>query len=179
MLFGDSLFGQFGRKPITALEKAVPGIMVYNCAAGGLNSAESLARAPLISKMDADYTCISLGANDCSRAEEVKYVPLDMFRNNLISIIDIFKRSKVILFPCPPLYDPLDQAGTEEYNNLLDPYNKAIVDIASEKKVTCIDSKAIYGELLRENKDYHKEDGIHLNGFGYEVLVKELTRLLK
>jgi len=173
------LFGQFGRKPITALEKAVPGIVVYNCAAGGLNSTESLVRAPLISKMEADYICISLGANDCSQAEEVKYVPIEKFRSNLFSIIDIFRKSRIVLFPCPPLYDPNDLVGTEEYNDLLDPYNKVIADIASEKNATCIDSKTIYGNLLKENKDYHKEDGIHLNEFGYEVLVKELTRLLK
>lgn len=178
ILFGDSLFGQFGRRPIRAFEETKPDSLVFNCAAGGLNTRDCLKRAPLIAKMQGEYVFISLGANDCYDGREM-FVPLDEFRSNMLAIINMFSGSEVILFPCPPLDDPGEPEETKKYNETLDIYNKILIEIASQKNISTIDSKSVYGKLLTSGQDYHKEDGIHLNELGYEVLVREMTKFIR
>lgn len=113
VLFGDSLFGRFGRDYILQLEGAVKDSTVYNCAAGGFNTFDGLKRADFIAKLKTDYVCISFGANDCNPFKG-QPVALEKFAQNLTSMIQSFTGSKIILFPCPPVYDPNDPVETKK-----------------------------------------------------------------
>ena len=178
VLFGDSLFGRFGRDYILQLEETVKDITVYNCAAGGFNTRDGLKRADFTAQLKADYVCLSFGANDSSPFKG-QPVPLVEFANNLTSIIQAFADSKVILFPCPPVYDPSDPAETKNFNKVLIQYNAIIKDIAIKTNSELINSENVYGELLDKDEKYHIEDGLHLNNLGYQRLIEELIKLIK
>jgi lysophospholipase L1-like esterase len=64
VLFGDSFLGRWGKKYIDKLEALVSGSIVYNCAAGGLDTADGLVRACYIAGLKPDYAVLSFGAND-------------------------------------------------------------------------------------------------------------------
>lgn len=178
VLFGDSLFGRFGRSYILQLEEVVEHIIVYNCAAGGLNTRDGILRANFIGKLKADYVCLSFGANDSSSFNG-QPVPLAEFTQNFVSIIQSFIGSKIILFPCPPVYDPNNPVETKKFNDVLSQYNSVIKDTAVKTNSSFIDSATIYGELLEKGDNYHTEDGLHLDDFGYQKLIAELAKLIK
>lgn len=178
ILFGDSLFGRFGRDYILQLEEAIENVTVHNCAAGGFNTRDGLKRAGFIAQLKADYICLSFGANDCSPFKG-QPVALEEFAQNLVFIIKSFVGSKVILFPCPPVYDPGDPVETKNFNDILVQYNTVIKNIAKETNTGLIDSENVYGELLEKGENYHIEDGLHLNDVGYKKLVEQLAKLIK
>lgn len=178
VLFGDSMFGRFGRDYVLKLENALGGMLVHNCATGGFDTRDGLKHAAFIARLRPAYICLSFGANDCNPAKG-QPVPLIEFQKNLDLIIETFAGSKIILFPCPPVYDPNDPVGTQEFNELLKVYNGVVYKMAVQKQVDCIDSMSIYGDLLIENRAYHTEDGLHLNGLGYNKLIEELLVRLK
>ena len=177
VLFGDSLFGRFGRDCILQLEQKTKDTVVYNCAAGGFNTRDGIRRAGFIAKLHADYVCLSFGAND-SNPFMGQAVPLEEFAENLATIVESFKGSRVILFPCPPVYDANDREGTKNFNDILARYNQAIKDAAQKTGSIRIDSEAVFGKLFHQGKNYHMEDGLHLNELGYQELIKELARLV-
>ncbi len=178
VLFGDSLLARFGRNHILHLEEIVKDITVHNCATNGFNTRDGLKRVGLIAQLKPDFVCLSFGAND-SYPVEGKFVPLPEFKNNLLLLIKNFPDSKVILFPCPPIHDPSDLKDSEEFNKVLNQYNQVIKDVGLETGASFIDSKNIYGELLKRGEAYHVEDGLHLNDLGYQVLIKELIMMIK
>ena len=175
VLFGDSLFGRFGRDYILQLEGAVKDFTVYNCAAGGFNTCDGLKRADFIAKLKADYVCLSFGANDCNPFKG-QPVALEEFAQNFKSMIQSFAGSKIVLLPCPPVYDPNDPVETKNFNDILAQYNAVVKDIAKKTNSDCIDSETIYGKLLEKGENYHVKDGLHLNELGYQKLIEELSR---
>lgn len=168
VLFGDSLLGRFGKTFIDKLEAELDHVTVYNCAAGGWNTADGVKRVDFIAKLKPDYVVISFGANDA--APWKKQVPEESFENNLNSIIDSFSGSKIIIFPCPSARD----SSHEEFNKEISRYNKIVHSVAKDKKTMVIDSNKVYGDLLKEGKDYNSA-GVHLNDFGYDILIKEIA----
>ena len=173
VLFGDSLFGKCGKKDLAKFEKILRDTIVYNCAAGGQNSIDGVRQADFIAKLKADYVCLSLGANDSS-LDIKKNVPINCFKKNILSIIKSFKKSKIIYFLCPPALDKNDLKGTEEFNQTLEKYNDVIRQICKDNNVNVVDSDKIFGKLLKEDKNYHLEDGIHMNDLGFETMFKAI-----
>jgi len=177
ILFGDSHLGHFGWRWMSKLETKLKNSTVYNCAAGGLNTKDGIKQAPFISKLKPDYVILSFGGNDAATWKDG--VPIKEFESNYNQIVESFNGSKVILFLPPPANDSKDAKGTEEYNESLLKYNKLIREISKRKKTGLIDSERIYGKLLDKGKNYHEEDGVHLNDKGYEILIKELVKQVK
>ncbi len=176
VLFGDSLLARMGIDTISNLEILLEDAIVYNCAAGGMTSNDGAKRADFIAKLQPDDVVLSFGTNDC--APWKVQVSKEDFRKNLLSIIHSFSGSRVIIFPCPPAYDPNDLSGTKEFNAICEQYNEIIFDIAKSTSSEYINSPKIYGDLLKNGTNYHEEDGIHLNEKGYEVLVLELSKII-
>ncbi len=175
ILFGDSHLGRFSRRWMKMVEENVKDTVVYNCAAGGQYTSDGVKQAPLISKLKPDYVVISFGGNDSSRP---KQITPKMFEENMISIIDSFKGSKIILLPCPPGFDE-DPKELERWNKQITPYNEVLKKVAKNKKVNIIDSEEIYRPLLERGENYHEEGGIHMNDLGYETLTKEIIGKIK
>lgn len=178
ILFGDSLFGRFGRDHILHLESLLEESMVHNCAAGGFDTREGLRRAPYIAQLKANVVCLSFGANDASPLKRAP-VPISEFKTNLTAIIAAFAGSKIVLFPCPPVYNKDDVPGSGEFNALLAPYTEVIKEVAHTTNASLIDSEKVYGALRDRGEIYHIEDGLHLNDLGYSVLVTELAHAIR
>ncbi len=95
VLFGDSLFGRFGKHLIVKLESVLQDCDVYNCAAGGWDSNDCVAKAPYIGELKPDVMVISLGTND---ACPWKQVDLETFKANIPKVFEEFTDSRIIYF---------------------------------------------------------------------------------
>lgn len=167
VLFGDSLFGRCGVDLITQLETTLGNESdVYNCAFGGMNSEQALAKANYIASLRSDVVLISLGTNDASPQRKVL---LDQFSSNVLEIIDAFGAPKVIFFPPPPVKIK-DKTADEQANQEIEKYNKAIVQACVDKGAKYIDSWPLFRSLLDSGTDYHAEDGVHFDQIGYDAL---------
>jgi lysophospholipase L1-like esterase len=176
VLFGDSLLGRFGKDLIVDLETKVPGLKVYNCAAGGQNSKDGVDHVDYIAKLKPDYVVICFGSNDA--APWKKQIEISEYQENMSKILESFDESLVIGFPCPPANDPNDPNGTKEFNNLLREYNEAFKKVCESKSAQYIEVDKIFGELLKNGNDYHMGDGIHLDKLGYGVFIDKLVELI-
>jgi lysophospholipase L1-like esterase len=175
VLFGDSLFAEIGKDRTALLERTLSGYDVYNCAVAGWDTNDCVAKAPYISKLQSDVVVISLGTNDAS---PWKQVPLEKFQQNIPKIFEAFHDSKVI-YLLPP---PVDEAKTTKAFNSPMPdmksYNEAAKTLCQEHGIAYIDSFAVFKPLLDAGREYHTEDGMHLNDFAYEIIAAELARIL-
>lgn len=170
VLFGDSFLGRLGKKYISQFELLVPSAMVHNCAAGGLDTADGLARAGYIAGLKPDFVVLSFGANDAERGE----ISEEKFEHNLEGIVKAFVGSQVILLLCPPAYDPADPVGTKDFNDKIFRYNARARAVAERAGAKVVDSEKIFSPYLDRGENYHDEDGLHLNDLGYEVWIKAL-----
>ena len=177
VLFGDSHLGHFGWRWMSKLETELKNFIVYNCAAGGLNTRDGMKQAPFISKLKPDYVILSFGGNDAATWKDG--VPIKEFEFNYSQITERFRDSKIILFLPPPANDLKDAKGTRRYNESLSEYNELIREISKKRETGLIDSEKIYGKLLDRGKNYHEEDGVHLNDAGYKILIKELVKQIR
>ena len=175
VLFGDSLFGRFNKNLLDQLESHIPSSTVYNCAAGGLNSIDSVRRVDYIAQLQPDYVFVSLGANDCAPWKE--QVPLDEFAANIEKIIQAFNKSKVIMLLCPAVHLE-SKEQTDEFNELLSRYNAKIKELCDNNAASYVDVDALLKPLTEQSIDFHAEDGMHLNQDGYDLVINDLARLV-
>jgi lysophospholipase L1-like esterase len=175
VLFGDSLFGRFGKERIEALEASLPGYDVYNCAAGGWNSDDCVKKAAYIATLKPDLLAISLGTNDLA---PWKHLELPTFVENVQKIINSFPDSVIIYFLPPPVNENKESAHKKILNESAKLYHDAAKEVCINNNVQFIDSRKVFLPLLAAGTDYHVEDGIHLNDLAYEIITKELAALI-
>lgn len=176
VLFGDSLFGQFGKHRILKLEKAIPGADVYNCAVGGWDSNDCVKKAPYIAQLEPDFMILSLGTNDAS---SWKLVPIDKFKENIPKILDSFSASKVIFFLPPPSDESKHDPNKKRKNETTKQYHDAAKEICESKGVDYIDSWQIFLPMLNRGEVYHVDDGTHLEENAYDIIISEIAHKLK
>jgi lysophospholipase L1-like esterase len=175
VLFGDSLFGQFGKERILKLEQAIPGADVYNCAAGGWDSNDCVKKAPFIAKLKADVMILSLGTNDAS---SWKLVELNNFKENIPKILDSFASSKIIFFLPPPSDESKHAPDRARKNETTKQYYDAAKKICEERGVLTINSWDIFSPMLERHEAYHVDDGTHLKENAYDIVIAETAKLL-
>ena len=176
VLFGDSLFARAGKHRLVMIEQSLLYYDVYNCAVGGWDTSDCVAKSPYIAKLKPDVLVISLGTND---AAPWKQVPLHKFKENIPKIFEAFKDSKIIYFLPTPV-DEVKIANTDARRSIKDikEYHDAAKAVCEENGVDYIDSFAIFKPLLDSGKEYHIEDGVHFNDLAYEIIARELTSIL-
>lgn len=181
ILFGDSHFGRMGRKRIEKLEALIPNTLVHNMAAGGFKSTECISRSAYISNLHPDYICLSIGTNDCNILKG-QPVSLEQFEKNIKEIFtnftNITPNTKIVVFPAAPVHDQNDIATSEKFNAVLFEYNDALSRIAREFGAQTIDTKTVYLKHRDAGTIYLDEDGLHLNDFGYEVMIEEIAKVI-
>lgn len=171
VLFGDSLLGRFNKSLIDQLELAIPNSTVYNCAAGGWNSNDGAKRAEYIAGLAPDFVVLSFGANDTTPWKET--VDIATFTNNLETIVAAFSGSKIIALLCPPVsLQSIDQ--TNEFNNSLSLYNQVVREAIQHHDGYCIEAE----QLLKDTKDYHEDDGLHINKLGYDIVIQYISEVV-
>ncbi len=176
VLFGDSLFAQAGKHRIIMFEEAAQGYDFYNCAVGGWDTNDCVAKAPYIARLKPDLLIVSLGTND---AAPWKQVPLEKFKENIPKIFNAFEGSRIIYFLPTPV-DEVKIASTDKNRSIkeIKQYHDAAKSVCEAHEVEYIDSFTVFKPLLDSGVEYHIEDGVHFNDLAYEIIAKELTRIL-
>ena len=131
VLFGDSLFGQFGKNRILKLEAMIPGSDVYNCAAGGWDSNDCVKKAPYIARLKPDIMILSLGTNDAS---SWKLVDIETFKINVPQIINAFTDSRIIYMLPPPSDESKQPHDRLRKNETLKQYYDVAKNICGQKE---------------------------------------------
>lgn len=175
VLFGDSLFANMSKRHVLKIEKQIPGSDAYNCAVGGWDSNDCVAKGPYIAKLEPDVLIISLGTNDAS---SWKLVELEKFKENVNKIIDIFKGSKFIYFLPPPSDETKHAPDRVRKNETTKQYHDAAKSICGEKGALTINSWDIFKPMLDRGEVYHVEDGTHLEENAYDIIIAKIVTLL-
>ncbi|KAI9252423.1 SGNH hydrolase [Phascolomyces articulosus] len=137
---------------------------------------------------------IFLGANDSALPFALQHVPLDKFKENLNTMISMFKSPespsynpdvRLVLITPPPLNEVQwkkrcdDQGGplnrTWEYSR---DYAQAVRDVAQERGVILADLWTKLMDVGMDNLHEYLLDGLHLNANGnkltYELLIQTI-----
>ena len=176
VLYGDSLLARCGVLFLDIIEEKIPNSILYNCAAGGQDSSDGVRRVGLISKLNPDYVIISFGANDV--ASWRNNISENDFESNLSKIIAAFSKSRVVTFQCPPVNYPGKSKESTAFNRKLAKYNEIVRSVSQRCNALTIESNKMYGPLLKSGRNYHEEDGLHLNADGYMIFINEVTHLI-
>jgi lysophospholipase L1-like esterase len=171
MLFGDSMLARFTKPRIQSLERELGGTAtVYNCAAGGWDSSDGVARAPLLGRLDWAAVVLSFGANDCA---PWKRVAIDRFAENLDAIVAAFDGARLLAFLPPVIEERPDSGSGSRTNRELDAYREVLR--AAVGADACLDTDRT---LAAAGTPCLEEDGLHLTDAGYTILIPALARVI-
>jgi lysophospholipase L1-like esterase len=131
---------------------------------------------------------IFFGANDAALDFSPQHVPLNRFRDNLNTMIQLVKnpeskyynpKMRLMLITPPPINEAQWQKRCEEQGDKLNRTNESarayanvVKEIGAEKQLVVIDIWSRLMDLTGPGKRDLAEflfDGLHLNGNGYEV----------
>jgi lysophospholipase L1-like esterase len=166
ILFGDSMLARFRKPHIQLLEQELgPGTTVFNCATGGFDSSDGVARAGVLGRLDWPVAVLSFGGNDCA---PWKHVPIDRFAANITAIIKAFGSARTVAF-LPPVIRKVEKPGLgARTNRELDAYR----DILRSAAGASLETNALIDEHGLE------DDGLHLTSESYKRLIPELARVI-
>lgn len=152
----ENVFAQIGLTPSSVLTADIDGTTVYAKAAG----------------LNPDYICIMLGTNGLS------YLSEDFMAEKMSEFIDGLRQTcpnaQILLVSIPPVTAEHESEKPEKIKNITK-YNDHISKLAEEKSVAFVDIFA----LLRDSggylaADYAENDGLHLKGTAYPVLLSAI-----
>lgn len=130
-------------------------------------------------------TTIFFGANDAALPFAFQHVPLDKFKANMNTLLDIIQNPespnyypgmRIILITQPPLNeaqwgkrcadqgDPLNRTAEDAKK-----YAEAVRQIGQERGVVVADLWTRLTEVAGDNLADYEFDGLHLNANGYQV----------
>lgn len=168
VLFGDSMLARFTKPHIQLLEQELgPGMTVFNCATGGFDSADGVARASTLGELNWDVVVLSFGANDCA---PWKHVAIDQFAANITTILKAFGSAKPVAF-LPPVIREVVRPGlgkrtNRELHAYRDVLRSAVGPDASLETSTYV------------GLDGLEDDGLHLTSDSYQKLIPALARVI-
>jgi lysophospholipase L1-like esterase len=118
---------------------------------------------------------LMIGTNDLSRAKTVTEV-----RDKIAEIIDTIHKdspkTQIYLESVLPVID----AKTGPYQNKnINPLNEELVKLASSKKATWVNLAPLFKDESGQLKTEFSEDGLHLNGKGYQLWYSQIKQYLK
>lgn len=163
-----------GDSHLARIKRDLPrlGQNVVNAAVGGATIHDLDAQAVAASVGHDDVLVLSIGTNDSAPWQAV---PLSAFAAALERFLGSWdvRRSVIIL---PPGVDEsrLDSAG-DRTNALLSEYRAAEIGAAATVDARLVDSRAL---LLPLGSRAFAQDGLHLSGKGYRVLLPALASVI-
>ncbi len=174
VLFGDSLINNFNKPICQEIEKGAD-VDVYNCAVGGWDTNDGVAKAPYITELHPNIVLYSFGTND---AAPWKQVDIETYKSNLEVIFKTFKDAEKIFFLPPPVNEEKQPENLKRLNSVIKDYYQVARDLCLSNSVKVIDSWMVFKPMLDSGQDYHDEDGVHFNDLGYQVLIGEIVKVL-
>jgi lysophospholipase L1-like esterase len=142
---------------------------VRNAAEGGASSSELLRQAAAVGVLESDVVVVSVGTND---AAPWKGVPVSEFAQSL-SVLVASHAPRGWVFVAPPgVVEERLTGGPDRTNAVIDHYRRAAIVVCEE----------VGGHVLRTDillaplgASAFADDGVHLNGAGYRVLVPAIV----
>lgn len=174
ILFGDSLIKNIN-KPLSGEIEKRAGVDLYNCAVGGWDTNDGVAKASYIAQLNPDLVLFSFGTND---AAPWKRVDIETFQQNLKKIFETFSSAEKIFFLPPPLNEGQQTGEEKRLNELQKQYEEVAKELSLSNGVKIIDSWAVFKPMLDAGQDYHDEDGVHFNDLGYQTLISEIVSVI-
>lgn len=153
-------------------------------------------------KAQAEESCsiqlmtIFFGANDAALPITGQHVPLDRYRANLKTMVDLVKnpasdfynpKMRLILITPPPVNEAqwaerCKERGEElnRFNHLAQQYATSVVDLGRELQVPVVDLWSILMERVKQGSDLSEFflDGLHLNVNGYKALYEAIMTVI-
>ncbi|ORX57364.1 SGNH hydrolase [Hesseltinella vesiculosa] len=140
---------------------------------------------------------IFFGANDAAIPGAAQHVPLDRYKSNLLTMLDLIKNPqspyynpniRLILITPPPLNEVQWRQRCIEFGNDMDryahvtkEYAMTVKELAKEKNIVCADIWSRVTEKAQASENGLADylfDGLHLNGNGYKELHSLLMELI-
>ncbi|KAJ2780801.1 isoamyl acetate-hydrolyzing esterase [Coemansia interrupta] len=141
---------------------------------------------------------ILFGANDAQLAPYKQHVPLDEFERNLHHILDALQRpgspmyapqASIVLITPPVVGEEMWEEHLRRTGRPMDrrrevtrEYAEAVVRVARERKVVCVDLWAATEKIVGESADGYAGvlvDGLHLNAAGNDLLFGLLSDTIR
>lgn len=159
VFIGDSHLARLRRELQT-----FPG-EVRNAAEGGASSRDLSRQSDAVGLQDQDSVVLSVGTNDAAPWQQV---PVSEFVRALsVFVASHSPRGWVFVAPPGVIEGPLTGARNRT-NAVIDEYRLAAIQVCEE-----VGGHVVRTDLMLESlgADAFAEDGIHLNGTGYRVLI--------
>lgn len=138
---------------------------VRNAAQGGASSRDLLRQADAVGLRDSDSVVLSVGTND---AAPWKQVPVPEFVQAL-SMLVASHSPRGWVFVAPPGVVERRSAGARDRTNaVIDEYRRAAIEVCEEVGGHVVRTDLMLASLSTKA---FADDGVHLNGTGYRVLV--------
>ncbi len=159
MLIGDSLLARLRREL-----QALPG-EVRNAAEGGASARDLLRQADGVGLHDSDSVVLSVGTND---AAPWKRVPVSEFVQALSMFVASHPPRRWVFVAPPGVVEGRLTRARDRTNAVIDEYRLAVIEVCEDAG-----GRVVRTDLLLDSlgPKAFAEDGVHLNGTGYRVLV--------
>ncbi|OBZ84249.1 Isoamyl acetate-hydrolyzing esterase 1 [Choanephora cucurbitarum] len=139
---------------------------------------------------------IFFGANDAALPITGQHVPLDRYKTNLKTMIDLVKdpasdfynpKMRLILITPPPVnevqwVEHCKERGEElnRFNHLAQEYAECVVGLGKEVQVPVVNLWSIIMDKVKQGSDLSEffVDGLHLNANGYQALYEAIMTVI-
>lgn len=161
VFLGDSHLARL-RRQLTS----VPG-EVRNAAEGGASSRDLMRQAAAVGVLESDVVVLSVGTNDAW-----KHVVVSEFAHALSTLVASHAPRGWVLVAPPGVVEERLTGGPDRTNAVIDDYRRAAMDVCEE-----IGGDVVRTDLLLASlgAKAFADDGVHLNGAGYRVLVHAIA----
>ena len=167
VLLGDSHLARI-RRDLAALEENV-----LNAAEGGTSSLALLAQAATVKVCADDFLVVSVGTND---AAPWKRVALPDFKRALSSCFRLVSTGSCAYIAPPGVVESRLTGSADRSNALLDEYRHAGIATCAENGVQVVRADLLLAPL---GATAFTDDGVHLNGSGYKVLLPAIAAAIQ
>ncbi|MFC7358643.1 SGNH/GDSL hydrolase family protein [Nocardioides astragali] len=159
VLIGDSHLARLRRELQT-----LPG-EVRNVAEGGASARDLLRQADAVGLHGSDSVVMSVGTND---AAPWKRVPVSEFVQTLSMFVASHSPRGWVFVAPPGVVEGRSTRARDRTNAVIDEYRLAVIEVCE-----AVGGHLVRTDLLLESlgAQAFAEDGVHLNGTGYRVLV--------
>lgn len=163
VLMGDSHLARLRREL-----RGFPGD-VRNAAEGGASSRDLPRQAGAVDVQASDVVVLSVGTND---AAPWTHIPVSEFAQSLSMLVASHAPRGWVLVAPPGVVEERLTRAPDRTNAVIDEYRRAAIEVCEE-----VGGRVVRADLLLESLEEKAfaEDGVHLSGAGYRVLVPAIV----
>jgi lysophospholipase L1-like esterase len=142
---------------------------VHNAAEGGATSRDLPAQAGAVGLRESDVVVLSVGTND---AAPWKHVPVSEFGQSLEAFVGSGEARGWVFVAPPGVVEARLTGAPDRTNAVIDDYRHAVIEVAGQ-----VGGPVVRADLLLASlgETAFAQDGVHLNGTGYRILVPAIS----